>query len=59
MSVERLTVHLSHGSDIVVWILEADEAIAFGLSCTFVPHHLMTTILVMISFVHHTQLLNQ
>lgn len=50
VSLEGLTIHLSHGSDVVVWILEADEAIAFGLSCTFVSHHLMTatTILVMI-----------
>lgn len=42
LSVCRLTVHLSHGSDVVVWIFEADEAVAFGLSCTFVSHHLRT-----------------
>lgn len=41
VSVMRLTVHLSHGSDVVVWIFEADEAVAFGLSCSFVSHHLM------------------
>lgn len=37
----RLTVHLSHGSDIVIGILEADKAIAFGFTCTFVSHHLI------------------
>lgn len=39
---ETLTVHLSHGSHVVVWILEADKAVTFGLACPFVSHHLVT-----------------
>lgn len=31
-----LTIHLSHGPDIVIWILEADKAIAFCLASAFV-----------------------
>lgn len=41
-----LTVHLSHGSDVVVGIFEADEAVAFSLACSFVSHHLRTIILI-------------
>ena len=36
-----LTVHLSHGSHVVVWILEADKAVTFGLPRPFVSHHLV------------------
>lgn len=51
--MKRLTVHLSHGSHIVVWILEADKAVAFGLPGTFVSHHLSATNLVMTTYLHH------
>lgn len=40
-----LTIHLSHGSHVVVWILEADKAVTFGLSCPFVSHHLQTSMI--------------
>lgn len=35
-----LTVHLPHGSDVVIGVLEADKAVALGLACAFVPHNL-------------------
>lgn len=40
--VKALTVHLPHGSHVVVGVLEADEAVTFGLPCPFVSHHLGT-----------------
>lgn len=40
-----LTIHLPHGSHVVVWILEADKAVTFGLSCPFVSHHLETNMI--------------
>lgn len=53
------TVHFSHGSDVVVGILEANKAVALGLSCTFVSHHLMTTILEMNSVPYYIQICSQ
>lgn len=42
---ETLTIHLPHGSHVVVWILEADKAVTFGLSCPFISHHLETNMI--------------
>lgn len=40
--VRRLTVHLSHGSHVIIWIFEAHKTVAFGFSSPFVSDHLVT-----------------
>lgn len=34
-----LTIYLPHGLDEVLWVLEANEAVAFALVASLVPNH--------------------